>query len=105
MSNVAPLNVLSAVVVLGASLEGWSLLDPANGSDRTFRYSVLFNHGYSSPPVVHVGLVGVDASNDDNLRVRVRAVDITATGFTLEAETWLNTRLWSVEVSWLAIGS
>jgi hypothetical protein len=104
MSNVSPLSVLSSVVVLGASLEGWSLLDP-NGADRTFRYPVHFNQAFSFPPVVQVGLVGVDASKDDNLRVRVRAVDITANGFSLEAETWLNTKLWSVEVSWLAIGS
>jgi hypothetical protein len=102
---MAPLTVLSAAIVLGTSLEGWSLLDPSNDSDRSFRYRVAFNQAFSAPPVVHVGIVGLDASEDANLRVRVRAVDITATGFVVEAETWLNTRLWSVEISWLAIGS
>jgi hypothetical protein len=43
-------------------------------------------------------------SNEDNLRVRVRALDIVATGFSLQVETWLHTRIWSVDVSWLAIG-
>ena len=105
MSNVAPLTVLSSVVALGVSLDGWSLLDPLLGTDRTFRYPVVFNRSFSSPPVVHVGMVGIDASKDDNLRVRLRAVDITEAGFTLEAETWHSTRIWSVDVSWLAIGS
>jgi hypothetical protein len=105
MSTIAPLTVLSAAVVLGTSLEGWTLLEPSDGADRVFRYAVSFHQAFSGPPVVHVGLVGLDASKDDNLRVRVRAIDITSTGFVVEAATWLYTRLWSVEVSWLAIGS
>jgi hypothetical protein len=58
----------------------------------------------SAPPVVHVGIVGLDVSKDANLRLRVRALDIRESGFTLQAETWLNTKIWSVEVSWLAVG-
>lgn len=106
MSQVAPLTLLSAVVVLDASLEGWSLLDPALAlGPRVFRQDVLFARPFSSAPVVHVGIVGLDVTKDHNLRVRVRAVDIGAGGFALEAETWLNTEIWSVEVSWLAVGS
>lgn len=107
MSYVAPLTVLSAVVVLDSSLEGWPLLDPSidvDREDRTFRYAVSFSRSFSASPVVQVGMVGIDADKGDNLRVRVRAVDITAAGFTILAATWLNTRIWSVEVSWLAIG-
>jgi hypothetical protein len=86
MSNLVPFKMLSAVAVLDSSLEGWSLLDiPATA-------------------LVHVGLVGLDVSKEDNLRVRLRALDVSAEGFTLHAETWFNTRIWSVEVSWLAIG-
>ncbi len=95
----------SAAVALDSSLEGWSLLDPSSDLDRTFRYPVSFNQAFPAPPVVHVGIIGLDASNDDNLRVRVRAVNITATGFTLQAETWLGTKIWSIGVSWLAIGA
>lgn len=105
MSGVAPLLLLASVVVLDASLEGWSLLEPTAVAERAFRRHVSFSRPFSAPPVVHVGIVGLDVSKDDNLRVRVRAVDITGTGFTLEAETWLHTRIWSVEVSWLAIGA
>jgi hypothetical protein len=105
MSYVAPLSLLSATVVLDASLEGWSLLEPSTGRDRAFGYHVTFGRPFSAPPVVQVGIVGLDVSKEDNVRVRVRALDITASGFTLWAETWLNTKIWSVEVSWLAIGS
>jgi hypothetical protein len=108
MSNVAPLQLLSAVVVLNASLEGWSLLEPAEGSEggaRSFRYPVIFGRSFSTVPVVQVGIVGLDVSKEDNVRVRVRAVDILDTGFTLQADTWLNTKIWSVDVSWLAIGA
>ena len=105
MSYVAPLTLLSAVVVLDASLPGWSLLEPSTDPDRVFRFPVSFSRSFSAPPVVQVGMVGLDVSKDDNVRLRVRAVDITETGFMLEAETWLHTKIWSVDVSWLAIGS
>ena len=105
MSNVAPLSLLSAVVVLDSSLDGWSLLEPAAEGRRSFRRLITFDAAFSAPPLVHLGVVGLDASKDDNLRLSVRAEDITAQGFTLSVETWLNTKIWSVEVSWLAIGS
>ena len=72
--------------------------------------AIVGNRSYSNdsslrPPLVHVGVVGIDASKDDNLRLSVRAESITQHGFTLSVETWLNTKIWTVEVSWLAIGS
>jgi hypothetical protein len=105
MSYVAPLTFLSATLVLDESLEGWSLLEPSPHGDRVFPYQVFFSRPFSVPPVVHVGIVGLDVSKEDNVRLRVRALDITAASFTLQAETWLNTKIWSVEVSWLAIGT
>jgi len=105
MSNVAPLSMLSAVVVLDSTLDHWSLLEPAGGMRRSCRQPILFERRFSVPPLVQIGVVGLDASKDDNLRLRVRAENITEHGFTLVAETWLNTKIWSVEVSWLAIGS
>ncbi|HEX3852260.1 MAG TPA: H-type lectin domain-containing protein [Polyangiaceae bacterium] len=105
MSNVAPLSLLSAIVVLDSSLEGWSLLEPLPDERRSFRQAISFERAFSAPPVVQVGVVGLDASKDDNLRFSLRAEQISAHGFTLRVETWLNTKIWSVEISWLAIGS
>jgi hypothetical protein len=104
MSQVAPLTLLSAIEILDSSLEGWTLLEPTPAASRTYRQEVTFVRPFSVPPIVQVGIVGLDVSNADNIRVRVRAVDILPTGFALQAETWLNTRIWSVELSWLAIG-
>ena len=108
MPNIAPLNLLSAVVVLDRSLEGWTLLDPPSddlSKSRVFMYPVTFDRPFAAPPIVQVGLVGLDASKDSNLRVRLRPVDITAAGFVVRAETWWDTRLWSIDVSWLAVGT
>jgi hypothetical protein len=102
MSTIAPLSLLSAVVPLGSLVEGWTLED--GSGQRSFRYLVTFERHFSAPPVVHLGMVGLDSSKQDNLRVRVRAEDITARGFTIAIETWLHTQLWAVDVSWLAIG-
>ena len=97
--------MLSAVTVLDSSLEGWNLLDvPAEGP-RTFQFDVAFERAFAAPPVVQVGICGLDVGNHDSARLRVRAVDINPKGFTLRAETWLNTKVWSVDVTWLALGT
>lgn len=106
MAAIAPLVMLSAVVALDSTLPKWTLLEPAtSGETRRFSYSVTFDVPFAASPVVQLGVVGLDASKDDNLRLKVRAEDITPTGFNLVAETWLHSRLWAVDVSWLAIGS
>jgi H-type lectin domain-containing protein len=102
MSTIAPLSLLSAVVPLGSLLDGWTLLE--GSGQRSYRHTVTFERHFSAPPVVHLGVVGLDASKQDNLRLRVSAEDISATGFTIVVETWLHTHLWAVDVSWLAIG-
>jgi hypothetical protein len=102
MSSIAPLALLSAVVPMGSSLDGWTLLE--GDGWRRFAKSVTFERPFSAPPVVQLGIVGLDSSRDHNLRVRVRAEHITATEFSIVVETWLRTELWAVDVSWLAIG-
>jgi hypothetical protein len=102
MSTLSPLALLSAVVPMSSLVEGFTLHDGVG--PRTHGQPVVFERPFSAPPVVQLGVVGVDASKDHNLRVRVRAEDITANGFTIVVETWLHSQLWSVDVSWLAIG-
>jgi hypothetical protein len=105
MSNIVPFTLLSAVTVLDSSSKNWKLLEGPGDAPRKQQARITFETPFAAPPLVHVGIVGLDASKDDNLRVRVRAVDITAASFVIEAETWLHTRIWAVEVSWLAIGT
>ena len=105
MANLVPVSMLSSVAVLDHTLEGWTLLDVPDSRPRTCRTKVQFDQPFSTPPLVHLGIVGLDVSNRDNLRVRVRAVEVTNTEFCIEAETWFNTEIWMVSVSWLAIGN
>jgi len=104
MSNIVPLSMLSSVAVLDSSLEGWTLLGASADSPRVFLFQVVFERPFAAPPLVHVAIVGLDVENNDAARLRVRAVDIGPGGFCIHVETWLNTRVWSVDVSWLAIG-
>lgn len=104
MSNLVPFRLLSSVASLNHDLEGWTLLGAGTEEKRFFCHYVPFESPFSRAPLVQLSIVGVDASNEDNLRLRVRAIDINQLGFTIEAETRFNTRIWSVDVSWLAIG-
>lgn len=105
MSNLVPLNVLSAVTILDNQLEGWTLLDVPASEPRSFALEVKFERPFAGTPLVQIGIVGWDIGNQDASRLRVRAQDVRPDGFWIHLETWLNTRVWSVEVSWLAIGS
>jgi len=103
MSSIAPLAILSAVVPMNSPAEDWVLQSGAG--PRRYTRDVVFERSFSGPPVVQLGVVGVDSSRDHNLRLRVGAENITPAGFTLVVETWWETVLFGVDVSWLAIGS
>jgi hypothetical protein len=105
MADLVPFTMLSAVAVLDSSLPGWTLLDVPADQPRVFLYEVAFERPFVQAPLVHVGVSGFDIGNHDAARLRVSAVDIHADGFTLRVETWLNTQVWRVDVSWLAVGS
>ncbi|MGC4088758.1 MAG: H-type lectin domain-containing protein [Polyangiaceae bacterium] len=102
MSTITPLALLSAVLPVGSSSEGWTLHE--GEGERRYSQEIAFERPFSSTPVVQVGVVGIDASKDHNLRLRLRAENISSSGFTIVVETWLHSQLWSVDLSWLAIG-
>lgn len=107
-STVIPWKAVSGVTSLGSQLPGWRLhevphdtpLDP-----RTFTTRVDFSHAFQVPPVVHTSLVGFDIDRHESQRISVSAANITTTGFDLALTTWMASRIYSVEVSWLALGS
>ena len=106
-STMQPWKCLSASIQIGVLTEGWNLSDPpADGAEdaRTFRCTVVFNVPFDSPPLVHLGLSGFDVDWRDSSRVSARAVDITASTFVAEVTTWRETRVYCVELNWLAIG-
>jgi hypothetical protein len=53
---------------------------------------------------VQIGITGFDIDNGDNARLNVGIVDVDGDGFGVELRTWWNSRLWSVDLNWIAIG-
>lgn len=105
MSNLLPISMLSAVTTLTSELAGWTLLDVPADAARIFTHEVSFEQPFAVPPLVHLAISGLDVGNQDATRLRVKALDIGPGGFTIHVETWFNTRVWAVDVSWLAIGT
>ena len=104
-TGIDPLSLLSGIEKLGSDREGWTL-DDIEGidADRLFRSKVTFDRAFNAPPVVQIGIVGFDISEEDSARLEASVENISTHGFELVLSTWLNTRLWRVNVSWLAIG-
>jgi hypothetical protein len=100
-----PLVFVAGVNSFGAEDEGWQLAATPAEENRLFRARVSFEQPLRSLPVVHLGMVGLDIGNEDAARLRLRAENISADGFDVVIETWLNTKIWSVSVSWLAVGT
>ena len=69
-----------------------------------FRGRVEFERRFSACPVVQLGVTGFDIDNGANARLNVSVVAVDEQGFDVEVRTWWDSRLWSVELSWLAIG-
>ena len=102
-----PWNVLSSNLGVGVLTPGWNL--DATGHDagkpRTFLVPVVFDSAFSSVPVVHLGMTGLDADQRDSARVTLKAENITPTGFETVISTWAGSRVFAVEFNWLAIGA
>lgn len=101
-----PLNMLAGAVRFDHSRPGWTLLDltEPEGGPRVFRGRVEFERPFSASPVVQMGVTGFDIDNGANARLNVAVLVVDEQGFDVEVKTWWDSRLWSVDLSWLAIG-
>ena len=72
--------------------------------DRMVRVDVSFTRAFANVPCVTLGLTGIDASHDQNLRFWLKALDVKKEGFTIEFSTWSDTHIARASVSWQAIG-
>ncbi len=107
MNGSLPLKTLSSSVCIGWQTEGWNLDAAADDTeaDRTFDFEVPFATPFSAPPVVHVGLTGFDIDQCSSGRLRLILVSITETGFRVQLSTWCDSRVYSTDFQWLAIGT
>jgi hypothetical protein len=101
-----PWKVLSSRISAGILTPDWPLGESLAISEgaRTFCVDVVFDSPFSSPPVVHLGLTGFDIDQRDSARLTVKAENITDYGFQAVISTWAATRVYAVEMDWLAIG-
>lgn len=104
-SAALPLNLLSGVEKLSYLAENWTLRGPGTpGENRRFVRQVVFEQPFLTTPILHLGIVGLDISNEDYSRLTVRSEALGPDGFTLVAETWFDSQIFRVDVSWLALG-
>jgi hypothetical protein len=103
---VLPLSFIAGAVRFDESQPGWGLLERTLNGDgvRTFSGRVTFEREFAAAPVVQIGITGFDIDNGDNARLNVGIIGVDGRGFDVELRTWWNSRLWSVDLNWLAIG-
>lgn len=102
---VLPLSFAAGAVRFGESSPGWALLEPTPGSgERSHTGRVRFERSFQAPPVVQIGITGFDIDNGANARLNVGIIVVDSEGFDVELRTWWNSRLWSVDLNWIAIG-
>jgi hypothetical protein len=103
-----PWKMLSASVQAGILTPDWNLAEPptpGSGEARVFRLPVNFANHFTETPVVLAGLTGFDFDQRDSNRLAIRAADVSTSGFMAEITTWSDTRVYSVEFNWLAVGA
>jgi hypothetical protein len=104
-STSSPLCIISDTFIGNVQEPDWCLLDPEEASQsRIFERYVRFGKRFVKKPLVYLSLVGFDIDNSDNARLSLKATNVSVEGFSIQMITWLHTRMWSVEVNWIAFG-
>ncbi|KAI0185112.1 hypothetical protein EV127DRAFT_442468 [Xylaria flabelliformis] len=84
----------------------WNTTDvrPWDKPQQSTTERINFLNQFKSVPTVTVSINSADVSNAGNFRVKVYATAVDVKGFTIHAESWWDTTLYSCGVSWIAIG-
>jgi len=69
---------------------------------RSFVGHINFNKPYKNIPQVMTSLSGLDAGDMHNIRITISASNITTTGFDINIQTWADTSLYLVHISWIS---
>ena len=101
--------VIGQLLVLSATGEIFNHVDHdlpmwSGKGDRKITVHIVFHAPFAAPPLVTLGLAGIDSAHNKNLRVWLVARDVAEAGFSLECRTWGDTRIARASVSWHAIG-
>ena len=99
---------LSSTVSVGITSEGWNLAEPSHDraeEPRVFTVEVSFDTHFLAAPIIHLGLTGFDIDQRHTARLNLRAVEISTVGFRAEIGTWSDSRIYSLDFAWLAMGT
>lgn len=101
--TVGALQIITAADVLfnhvDDDLPMWS-----GEGDRALEVKIVFETPFKTPPMISLGLSGMDCDNSQNFRFWLKATSVEETGFTIEFTTWGATHIARAGVSWQAIG-
>ena len=106
--GILPLTMFSSVATLDQNLPDWTLAQieaSESPKPRSFEYYIRFDYPFSNVPLVHTGITGFDIDNGDTNRLRIYTENISSDGFNLVVQTWMYTRIYKVDVSWIALGN
>ncbi len=68
-------------------------------SDSRF---ISFNNSFNRVPRISLALEKLDSSKDANLRIDLSVGQVTRNGFTINVNTWADTKIYAVGVAWIA---
>lgn len=68
--------------------------------DRSIHVRVVAPSAHPDAAIA-LSISGIDAEHHANVRVRLTATCQDADGFTIRIQTWWDTRLWGLAVSWV----
>jgi hypothetical protein len=72
--------------------------------DRMVCVDIVFARAFDDVPCITLGLTGIDADHDHNLRFWLNALNVKKERFTIEFTTWSDTHIARASVSWQAVG-
>lgn len=87
---------------VGAAGQGKSMATAKAIGQLVYSKYVPFGEPFTADPQVTTALTAIDASNASNLRVLVLPMRISRQGFDLRVQTWGDTKLHFVQVTWTA---
>lgn len=75
------------------------------GGVRTYRGTVAFDNAFSQVPDVVLGMTWLDTERAYNTRVTLEVESVTTTSFVYRANTWLDSQVYMVGGSWVAVAA
>ncbi|KAK0272891.1 hypothetical protein LTR91_001264 [Friedmanniomyces endolithicus] len=96
--NIQMGNVNAGVPGIGAVPGHFVTLQPQSNA-----IPVRFATAFSAPPKVFLALNALDYSRGDFVRLNAHVTDVSATGFTAHLDTWVESQMFGVTATWVAM--